>query len=121
MQFSPHAVDTVSSFLICTDRLAVAFIKPAVARKLQADGRFASVQQLGNRRLIVFSFHRCVGLNLAEMVVVLVLLRLSRQEALHDKYSEPPQFYLFNQRCTSFLIWCKKSINFFSLFYLMCK
>ena len=36
--------------------------KPAVARKLPADGRFVSIQQLGNLSLIVSGFHKGVDL-----------------------------------------------------------
>jgi hypothetical protein len=46
--------------------------KPAVARELPADGRFVSIQQLGNLSLILPSFHKDKGVdllsfNLAEM------------------------------------------------------
>ena len=67
--------------------------KPAVARKLPADGQFVSIQQLGNLSLIVSSFHKGVDLisfNLAEMFVIHWQLRLAGQEALNAKHSQPP-------------------------------
>ena len=67
--------------------------KPAVARKLPADGRFVSIQQLGNLSLIVSGFHKGVDLisfNLAEMFVGHGQLRLAGQEALNAKHSQPP-------------------------------
>ena len=67
--------------------------KPAVARKLPADGRFVSIQQLGNLSLIVSGFHKGVDLisfHLAEMFVVHGQLRLAGQEALNAKHSQPP-------------------------------
>jgi len=71
---------------------SIAF-KPAVARKLPADGRFVSIQQLGNLSLIVSGFHKGVDLisfHLAEMFVVHGQLRLAGQEALNAKHSQPP-------------------------------
>ena len=67
--------------------------KPAVARKLPADGRFVSIQQLGNLSLIVSSFHKGVDLisfNLAEIFVGHGQLRLAGLEALNTKHSQPP-------------------------------
>ncbi len=37
-------------------------LKPALARKLPADGRFVSIQQLGNLSLIVSGFQKSVDL-----------------------------------------------------------
>lgn len=67
--------------------------KPAVARKLPADGGLVSIQQLGNLSLIVSGFHKGVDLisfNLAEMFVGHGQLRLAGQEALNAKHSQPP-------------------------------
>ena len=66
--------------------------KPAIARKLPADGRFVSIQQLGNLSLIVSSFHKGVDLisfHLAEMFIGHRQLRLAGQEALNAKHSQP--------------------------------
>ena len=52
------------------------------------DGRFVSIQQLGDLSLIVSGFHKGVDLisfNLAEMFVVHGELRLAGQEALNAK------------------------------------
>ena len=71
--------------------------KPAVARKLPADGGLVSIQQLGNLSLIVSGFHKGVDLisfNLAEMFVVHGQLRLAGQEALNAKHSQPPSLQL---------------------------
>ena len=66
--------------------------KPAVARELPADGRFVSIQQLGNLSLIVSGFHKGVDLisfHLAEMFIVHGQLRLAGQEALNAKHTQP--------------------------------
>jgi hypothetical protein len=66
---------------------------PAVARKLPADGRFVSIQQLGILSLILPGFHKGVDLmsfNLAEMFVVHGELRLAGQEVLNAKHSQSP-------------------------------
>ena len=68
-----------------------------VVGKLPADGRFVSIQQLGNLSLIVSGFHKGVDLisfNLAEMFVVHGQLRLAGQEALNAKHSQPPSLQL---------------------------
>ena len=74
----------------------IAFKAP-IARKLSADGRFVSIQQLGDPSLIVSGFHKGVDLisfNLAEMFVVHRQLRLAGQEALNAKHSQPPSLQL---------------------------
>ena len=71
--------------------------EPVVARKLPADGRFVSIQQLGNMSLIVSGFHKGVDLisfHLVEMFVVHGQLRLAGQEALNAKHSQPPSLQL---------------------------
>ena len=70
----------------------VTFMAP-IAGKLPADGRFVSIQQLGDLSLIVSGFHKGVDLisfNLAEMFVGHGQLRLAGQEALNAKHSQPP-------------------------------
>jgi hypothetical protein len=71
--------------------------KASIARKLPADGRFVSIQQLGNLSLIVSVFHKDVDLisfNLAEMFVDHGQLRLAGQEALNAKHSQTPSPHL---------------------------
>jgi hypothetical protein len=71
--------------------------KPAVWRKLQADGRFVSIQQLDNLSLIVSCFHKAVDLmcfNLAEMIIIYGQLRLVGQEALNAKHFQQPSAQL---------------------------
>ncbi len=75
----------------CAGLLWPVTIKAPIARKLPADGRFVSIQQLANLSLIVSGFHKgldLISFNLAEMFVVHGQLRLSGQEALNAKYSQ---------------------------------
>ena len=89
---------SVSAFLRSLGRQLTGLLgpiafKPAIARKLPADGRFVSIKQLGDLSLIVSGFHKGVDLisfNLAEMFVVHWQLRLAGQEALNAKHSQPP-------------------------------
>ena len=57
----------------CAGLLWPVAFKAPIARKLTADGRFVSIQQLGDLSMIVFGLHKGVDLisfNLAEMFVV---------------------------------------------------
>ena len=77
----------------CAGLLWPVSFKAPIARKLSADGRFVSIQQLGDLSLNVFGFHKgvdLISLNLAEMFVGHGQLRLAGQEALNAKHSQPP-------------------------------
>ena len=71
--------------------------KPAVARKLPADGGLVPIQQLGDLSLIVSGFHEGVNLisfSLAEVFVFHKQLRLPGQEALNAIHPQPPNHQL---------------------------
>ena len=71
--------------------------KSTVTRKLPADGRFVSIQQLRYLRLTVSGIHKNVDLisfHLAEMFVIYGQLRLAGQKALNAKHSQPPALTL---------------------------
>ena len=81
----------------CAGLLWPVTFKAPIARKLPADGRFVSIQQLGDLSLIVSGFHKGVDLisfHLAEMFVIHGQLRLAGQEALNAKHSQPPSLQL---------------------------
>ena len=76
-----------------TGLLGLIALKPAVACKLPADGRFMSIQQLVYLSLIMSGFHEgadLMSLNCGEMFLVHGQLRLAGQEALNTKHSQPP-------------------------------
>ena len=90
------------AFLITLCRCCAGLLWPVIfmapiASKITTDGRFVSIQQLGDLSLIVSGFHKGIDLipfNLAEMFVVHGQLRLASQEALNAKYSQPPSLQL---------------------------
>jgi hypothetical protein len=92
----------IPAFLRALGRSCAGFLWPLtfkapIARKLSADGRFVSIQQLGDLSLIVSGFHKGIDLisfNLAGMFVVHVELRLAGQEDLNAKHSQPHSLQL---------------------------
>ncbi len=96
-------LDGVAAFLSSIGRHLASLLgavtpRASDAAQLTTDGRFVSIQQIGDLSLIVSGFHKgvnLISLSLAEVFVGHKQLRLPGQEVLNTRHPKPPNHQLF--------------------------